>query len=82
MWLLWNHRGRLFGDSVVTDLLFVQVEPFREAGEGRGSGFGSMLFVSMFPPILANQKLKHWDSEVSSTWMWLFMIPPAGCWKS
>ncbi|CAJ1343125.1 unnamed protein product [Effrenium voratum] len=30
MWLLWNHRGRLFGDSVVTDLLFVQVEPFRE----------------------------------------------------
>ena len=31
MWLFWFHRGRLAGDGIVSDLLFVSVDPFREA---------------------------------------------------
>ncbi|CAK9068064.1 Potassium voltage-gated channel subfamily H member 6 (Ether-a-go-go-related gene potassium channel) (ERG) (Eag-related protein) (Ether-a-go-go-related protein) (Voltage-gated potassium channel subunit Kv11.2) [Durusdinium trenchii] len=30
MWLFWFHRGRLAGDGIVSDLLFVSVDPFRE----------------------------------------------------
>ncbi len=32
MWLHWFHCGRLTGDAIVTDMLFVSVERFREAG--------------------------------------------------
>ena len=32
MWLHWFHCGQLTGDAIVTDMLFVSVERFREAG--------------------------------------------------
>ena len=33
MWLHWFHRGALTGDAIVSDMLFVSVERFREATE-------------------------------------------------
>jgi hypothetical protein len=30
MWLNWFHRGRLAGEAIVTDMLFVSGDRFRE----------------------------------------------------